>query len=84
MAIKLNFQHTNNSWLSDNGYTKKEQELIYDRQLKDIIENTREYLDNLKYLREYKVYWGTYSKRATMTATMPRKLMKTLEKKKGL
>lgn len=84
MALTLKFRHANNSWLTENGYSKKQQEKIYDKQLQDILENTRDYLDNLQYLREYKVYWGTYSKRATMTATMPRKLMKTIEKGKGL
>lgn len=66
--------HQNNHWLSEAGYTKKEQEDLYDNSVQDIIDNTRWYLDNLEYLREYRVYWQCYSKKrvnGTNSITLP-------------
>ena len=52
----------NNNWLKDNGYSKEEEERIYNYQLQDILNNTRWYLDNIHFLKEYKVSWICYSR----------------------
>lgn len=51
MKIKLS---TKDNWLSSAGYSKEEQDEIYQKQLNDIIQNTRWYLDNLDYMVEYR------------------------------
>ena len=50
------------SHLSEQGYTKEDQARIYDDHLQDVIDNVRFYLDNLEYLREFRVCWIDYSK----------------------
>lgn len=62
MAIKIKYIHTNNTWLDNKAYSKEEQHTLYDDSLQDVLDNTRWYLDNLDYLREYRVYWGNYNK----------------------
>jgi hypothetical protein len=47
----------------------QEQADIYDEQLKDILDNTRWYLDNLHYLGEYRVDWHTYSRKGKNKGT---------------
>ena len=51
----------NNNWLDKNGYSKEEEERIYQYQLKDIIDNTRWYLDNLEYLCTYRLSYVCYT-----------------------
>ena len=50
----------NDNRLSSAGYTYDQESTIYDDNLQDVIKNTRWYLDNLDYLREYRVSWKTY------------------------
>ena len=54
--------HKNNNWLKDAGYSFKEEQDIYDAQLQDVMDNTRWYLDNEKFLPTYKVSWVGYTK----------------------
>ena len=54
---------SNNNWLKYNGYSIEEEHKIFEFQLKDILSNTKWYLDNLEYLSEYKVSWNRYGKR---------------------
>jgi hypothetical protein len=64
----------NNSWLCEAGYEKEEEIKIYDDNLKDVLDNTRWYLDNLDYLVEYRVFWGNYNKfdrKGRKRATLP-------------
>ena len=46
--------------LSENGYSLKEQAILYDEQLQDVFDRTRWYLDNLEYLPTYRVSWKNY------------------------
>jgi hypothetical protein len=46
--------------LSASGYSREEQEAIYDKLLEDVIANPRWYLDNLEYMRAYQVFWKRY------------------------
>lgn len=62
MAIKIKHFHANNTWLDLELYSHKEQEKLYNDTLQDVYDNARWYLDNLNYLREYKVFWGNYKK----------------------
>jgi hypothetical protein len=70
MIIRL--QKNGTSWLKLNGFTKEEEQICYEEQLKDIFNNPREYLDNLEYLPEYRVYWKNYNYK---TATIPYKFI---------
>lgn len=63
MVIKIRFLHSNNNWLENSEYTLKEQGEIYSAQLQDVLDNTRWYLDNLEYMRDYRVSWHNYSKK---------------------
>ena len=65
----------NNNWLKENGYSKEQEADVYDSQLQDVIDNPRWYLDNLTYLKEYRVSWKNYSSKGTKTATIPLKLV---------
>lgn len=58
IKIKLS---TVNNWLDKNGYDRREEELIYDACLADIIENTGWYLGNLDFIKEFRVSWKNYS-----------------------
>ena len=74
MAIKIKYLHTNNTWLCNDMYCKEDQHKIYDDNLQDVLDNTRWYLDNLNYLKEYRVYWGNYNKfdkKGKRRATLP-------------
>ena len=52
--------HQKNSWLIDANYTLAQQADIYDKQLQHVYDNPGLYLDNLNYLREYRVSWKDY------------------------
>jgi len=65
--INIKFIHKINSHLHENGYTIKQEIEIYNDTLIDVINNTREYLDELEFLREYKVRWKNYSNTAPTT-----------------
>jgi hypothetical protein len=56
--IQLRLNNTN--WLRNNEYSSDEEGEIYERQLCDILTNTRWYLDNLEFLVEYRVSWVNY------------------------
>jgi hypothetical protein len=51
---------TQSRWLKDKGFSKKEQEEIFEQCLLDVYNNPRWYLDNLEYMREFRVYWVNY------------------------
>ena len=57
------------SSLTENGYSLEEQAEIYDNQLVDILENTRWYLDNLDSMKIYRVGWKSYYR--SKVATLP-------------
>jgi hypothetical protein len=76
-GIKIRLQKSNNH-LCDNGYTKTQEEKIYDDLLVDVLENTRWYLDNLDNLRTFRVSWQDYRLKTTPTP------LKLVNKKKGL
>jgi hypothetical protein len=57
------------SSLTENGYSLEEQAEIYNNQLVDILENTRWYLDNLDSMKVYRVAWKSYSR--SKVATLP-------------
>lgn len=46
--------------LENSGFSKEEQKIIYDTQLQDIIENPSWYLNNLNYMKVYRVFWKCY------------------------
>lgn len=58
-AMKLNLFPQNNR-LSDNGFSIEEEEELYERQLQEVIDNPRWYLDNLDNMKEYRVSWVNY------------------------
>jgi hypothetical protein len=59
--VGIHIQFTGTSSLLDSSdYTLKDQEEIYDAMLLDLMENTRWYLDNYEYLREFRVSWVDY------------------------
>lgn len=60
MVVKIPLGTSN--YLNYSGFSKEEQSEIYEKQLNDIIENTRWYLDNLHYLVEYRVTYKNYTK----------------------
>jgi hypothetical protein len=60
--IKTDMPHRN-SWLSDSGYSEEEQIALFNKNIQDILDNTRWYLDNLEHLRDYKVFWQCYSRK---------------------
>lgn len=57
--IKVRFAGKSQN-LKDADYTMKDEELLYDASLKDVYNNPRWYLDNLEFMRSYKVSWKTY------------------------
>jgi hypothetical protein len=61
------------SRLSAAGYTIEEEGKVYEEVLEDIQLNTRWYLDNLPYLREFRVSWKTYRNKIP---TLPLKYVK--------
>ena len=65
--IQIELAKTNN-WLKENGYSLMKEEQIYDEQLKDVITNTRWYLDNIEFMIEYRVSWKDYRRKS---ATIP-------------
>jgi hypothetical protein len=58
MTIRM---HTSSVRLQDAGYSIAEEGELYEQSLHDIIEHTREYLDQLDYMRTFKVRWKDYS-----------------------
>jgi hypothetical protein len=69
--------HPNNNWLCDSGYSREEEQKLYDDQLQDILDNTRWYLDNLETLKTYRVYWKSYKEHS---ATLPFAHVKQIDK----
>ncbi len=65
--IKVKFIHKVNSHLQENGYTLKEEIETYDDTLIDVVRNTRKYLNDLEFMREYKVRWKNYNNKAPTT-----------------
>ncbi len=59
--------------LKENGFTVDEEAELYEAQLQDILEHTREYLDNIEFMTPYYVSWKNYSFR---TPTIPHKYTK--------
>lgn len=57
--MKLNLFPQNNH-LRENGFTMAEEESLYERQLRELLENPRWYLDNLDNMREYRLSWVDY------------------------
>lgn len=59
--VGVQIQFTNSSsLLAKSDYSMEEQGQIYDYQLQDVIENTRWYLDNIEFMREFRVSWVDY------------------------
>jgi hypothetical protein len=59
VGIQIEFQGAS-SYLYQNGYSIKEEDILYERLLQDVIENPLWYLDQLDYLREFRVSWVDY------------------------
>lgn len=56
-----------NNILKANGYTIEQEEAIYNKQLQELYNNPRQYLDHLDYMVEYRVSWKNYrSNRPTL------------------
>jgi len=72
IRIEVN-THEYSNRLEDCGYTPEEAGEIYDNQLQDIIDNPKLYLDNLDYLKTYRVPWKDYRDK---TAVLPLKHVK--------
>lgn len=49
--------------LEECGYTREEAGEIYDKQLQEIIDHTREYLDSIQYMSTYRVPWKDYRRK---------------------
>ena len=77
MVVKVCFKN-DSSWLSAQGYSITEQAIIYDECLEDVIENTAFYLDQLDYIREFRVSWVDYRKQ---NITKPYKFTQEYKKK---
>ncbi len=63
---------SSSSLLKTNGYTEKDEAEIYDALLQDVYDNPRWYLDNLDYLKEFRVRWIDYK---TVKVTKPYKFV---------
>lgn len=72
--------HKNNNWLKDAGYSLAEEQELYDKQLQDIMDNTRWYLDNFEYLPTYRLSWVIYTKERCSVRYIHRK--ETAKRKK--
>ena len=59
--------------LTQSGYTVEEETELYDKQLQDILDNLRWYLDNLDNMVEYRVIWKDYRSK---TPTLPHKYVR--------
>jgi len=73
VGIQVEFKN-GSSLLKANGYTLKQEEDLYDRFLQDVMENPRWYLDQMGYMREFRVSWVDYK---NQTITKPYKYVKT-------
>jgi len=69
VGIQVKFKGAS-SLLKASGYTIEEEEEIYDRFLQDVIENPGWYLDQMGYMREFRVSWVDYK---TQNCTKPYK-----------
>ena len=76
MTLKIELT-SRNSWLKDSGYTVEQEEAIYDATLEDLGDNPRWYLDNLEYLKEYRVSWHCYGRDKTAPVLPRRFIVKT-------
>ena len=72
MALRIQFI-TNSNRLNVNGFTFDQEIQVYDKQLEDVYDNPRWYLDNLEYLVEYRLRWKNYNH---TPATLPYKYVK--------
>lgn len=61
VGIQVDFKN-NSSLLKNSGYSVKEEEELYDRLLEDVIQNPRWYLDNMLFMKEFRVRWADYKK----------------------
>ncbi len=75
MMIKIKI-YNNSDWLKDNGYSVEDEEQIYDNQLHDVYLNPRWYLDNLSFMKDYRLSWANYHKRQKFVPTVPRRYVK--------
>ena len=57
MKVKL---FPRNNRLANNGYSMKDEEDLYLRQLQEVLDKPRWYLDNLDNMREYRLSWVDY------------------------
>ena len=53
-----------NNWLDKNGFTIDEEEKFYKEQLEAVFFDPRFFLDNLETFQEYRVSWGSYTKKS--------------------
>ena len=60
----------NNNWLKESGYSKQEEIETYNDQIQEVIDDPGWYLQNLDYMTEYRLSWGTYT---TKRITIPKK-----------
>lgn len=67
VGIHVDFK-TGSSMLKANGFTVEEEAQLYDDLLQDVIENPRWYLNQLDYMREFRVSWTDYR---TQNVTKP-------------
>ena len=68
--IRLQINPANN-WLNSNGFTKIEEKDLYVKQLQDVYDNPRYYLDNFEYMVEYRLSNGNYSKKGAKIHHFP-------------
>ena len=71
-GIKLELLKKSN-WLREAGYTPEQEAKIYEKQLQDLYDNPRWYLDNFSFLPEYRVSWVNYKRtKATVLLSVPK------------
>lgn len=75
-GVKVHFE-TKSRWLKDLNYNIQEQAELYEQCLLDVYNNPRYYLDNLKYMQEFKVSWIDYK---TQKITKPYRFCHEKEK----
>lgn len=82
MPVKICFKSKKSDRLSESDYSLKDEAEIYDRTLKDVYANPRYYLDNLEFMRSYRVSWDNYAllNKGRHSAVLPYSFVKTAEK----
>lgn len=68
MVVKVVLGRSNH--LRDNGFSLDEEGELYDESLNDLLSFPRWYLDNVDFLKTYRVSWHNYRSRG---AVVPRK-----------